>query len=396
MKPVKTNAVIFSILFIAALPAILNSQSGKVPGIVVDHIPASTNVFIGSPSICILKNGDYIASHDHFGPGSTEHSRALTAVFRSVDKGKSWNKISEINGQFWSNLFVHNGVLYIMGTWKHHGNLIIRRSLDGGVSWSEPSDRANGLVLEGEYHTAPMPVIIHKGRIWRAIENAKSSTSEWGKRYSAMVISADTTKDLLNAASWIPTNFLSYDSSFLNGRFMGWLEGNAVVTPEGKIVDILRVATSEKGKDMAAVVDISDDGLTASFNKYEGFMDFIGGARKFSIRRDTETGRYWTISNMITSDFKEMDAGSVRNTLVIQSSDDLKNWTVHKILLHHPDQKKHGFQYIDWQFDGKDIVFLSRTAYDDEFDGARNFHDANYLTFHRVKNFRKLVRNSIN
>ena len=83
-----------------------------------------------------------------------------------------------------------------------------------------------------------------------------------------------------------------------------------------------------------------------------------------------------------------MNSGSVRNTLVIKSSPDLKQWTVHKILLYHPDVIKHGFQYVDWQFDGRDIIYLSRTAYDDKFGGANNYHDANYLTFHRIKNYK--------
>ena len=42
---------------------------------------------------------------------------------------------------------------------------------------------------------------------------------------------------------------------------------------------------------------------------------------------------------------------------------------------------------MDWQFDGDDIIALSRTA----FDGARNFHDANYFTFHRIADFRQLT-----
>ncbi len=68
------------------------AQSGKVPGVVVNYIPAHTKVYIGSPSICILPNGDYVASHDHFGPETTEHQRALTAVYKSTNKGKSWQK----------------------------------------------------------------------------------------------------------------------------------------------------------------------------------------------------------------------------------------------------------------------------------------------------------------
>jgi len=369
-------------------------KRGKVPGVVVDHLPASTKTFIGSPSLVILPNGDYVASHDFFGPASTEHTRALTAIFRSGNKGKSWEKIAEINGQFWSNLFVHQEALYLMGCWKHHGNLIIRRSVDGGKSWSEPADSSSGLLLEGEYHTAPMPMVICHGRLCRAIENAKSTTTAWGKRYSAMVISAPLEADLLKASSWSATNCLPYDSTFLKGKFGGWLEGNAVVAPDGKLIDFLRVDTKEPGRDMAAIVNISEDLRTATFDREEGFIDFAGGARKFSIRYDPNTKRYWAVTNQIGPEFAKLSAGKVRNRLVLQSSSDLRNWTVHKVLLHHPDVLKHGFQYVDWQFNGKDILFLCRTAFDDEFGSADNFHNANYLTFHRIKNFRRLASKS--
>lgn len=366
----------------------------KVPGIVVDYLPASTKTFIGSPSIVVLPNGDYVASHDFFGPATTEHERALTAVFRSADKGKSWKKVAEIKGQFWSNLFVHQNALYLMGCWKHHGNIILRRSLDGGNSWSEPTDSTHGLLREGEYHTAPVPMVVFNGRLYRAFEYAKSTSNAWGIRYSAMVISAPLDADLLIAANWTTSNYLTYDSTYLNGKFGGWLEGNAVVAPDGKLVDFLRVETKELGRDMAAIVTISEDGKTATFDPATGFLDFAGGARKFSIRYDETSKRYWTISNLVTKEFASFSAGRIRNTLVLQSSPDLRTWTIHKVLLHHPDVLKHGFQYVDWQFDGKNILFLCRTAFDDKFGGADNFHNANYLTFHRIKNFRNLASKS--
>ena len=58
-------------------------------------------------------------------------------------------------------------------------------------------------------------------------------------------------------------------------------------------------------------------------------------------------------------------------------------------MLYHPDTKHHGFQYADWLFDGDDIVFVSRTAFDDSEGGAADYHNANYLTFHRIENFRQ-------
>jgi len=368
-----------------------DAQKLNVPGTIINHLPAAGKTYIGSPSICILPGGNYVASHDCFGPGSSEFSRARTMIFRSSDKGRSWTKISEIDGQFWSGLFTIGDTVYIMGTWKHHGNFIIRRSDDGGITWTEPLDNRSGLLLEGEYHTAPVPVVFHNGRIWRAVENARSITTAWGKRYSAMVVSAPADADLLSAESWLASNSLPYDSTFLDGRFQGWLEGNVVITPEDQIIDFLRVASSKPGDDPAAIVRISAEGSNASFDPVNGFMEFTGGSKKFSIRFDPETRKYLTILNFIKQDFKNLPAGSVRNALVLQSSSDLRNWTINKTLLEHPDVKKHGFQYVDWQFDGKDIVFVCRTAFDDDSGGANNYHDANYLTFHRIKNYRKLV-----
>jgi hypothetical protein len=44
---------------------------------------------------------------------------------------------------------------------------------------------------------------------------------------------------------------------------------------------------------------------------------------------------------------------------------------------------------VDWQFDGADILAVSRTAFEDESGGAHRAHDANFMTFHRIRDFRK-------
>src|SRR5512138_3152415 len=46
------------------------SPGPRVPGVVIDHRPASSGLYIGSPSLVVLTNGDYLASHDLFGPKS--------------------------------------------------------------------------------------------------------------------------------------------------------------------------------------------------------------------------------------------------------------------------------------------------------------------------------------
>ncbi|MBM3859874.1 MAG: exo-alpha-sialidase [Verrucomicrobia bacterium] len=357
----------------------------KVPGVVIDHIPASTGVYIGSPSIAVLPNGNYVASHDHFGPKSTEHKSALSAVFRSADRGKTWKKVSEIQGAFWSKLFVHRGTLYLLGTDRHHGNILIRRSTDGGTTWPAPSVLRDN----GEYHCAPMPVLEHNGRLWRAFE-WRHPPIAWGINYRASMLSAPVDADLLNPASWTLAEPLPSDRSWNAGDMRAWLEGNAVLTPDDELVNVLRVQTKSPDE-KAAIVRVSADGKKMSFDPATGFVNFPGGAKKFTIRFDPQGKLYWSLASIVHERHRADNPGGIRNTLALTCSPDLTNWTVRCILLYHPEVKKHGFQYVDWQFECDDIIAVCRTAYDDGLGGARNNHDANYLTFHRVSNFRKLT-----
>ena len=137
------------------------------------------------------------------------------------------------------------------------------------------------------------------------------------------------------------------------------------------------------------MIHISADGKTARFDPARDFVPFPGGAKKFSIRYDTRSKRYWSLSNPALPRHEGIDAARARNVLALVSSPDLRTWTQHKILVEHPDVAMHGYQYPDWHFDGRDIVAVVRTAHDDDAGGAHNNHDANYLTFHRIKNFRK-------
>lgn len=358
------------------------------PGVVIDHVAASTRQYIGSPSLAMLENKTLVASHDFFGPGS---SHSLTAIFVSGDNGASWQKRAEINGQWWSTLFTHQGGLYIMGTSKEHGFAVIRRSTDGGKTWSVPANAQSGLLLgDAKYHCAPVPVVVHKGRIWRAMEDAMGPDG-WGSHFRAFMMSAPADSDLLSATNWTVSTRLGRNPDWLNGEFGGWLEGNAVVTQEGGIVDFLRV-DSRNPHERAAMIQISSDGQSATFDPDSAFIDFPGGCKKFTIRFDPVSRCYWTLSNYVPPDEYNDHPERTRNTLALMRSENLRDWDVRVVLLHHPDNKKHAFQYVDWLIDGEDIIAVARTAYDDGYGGAANQHDANYLTFHRFGNFRRLGR----
>ena len=347
-------------------------DASQVPGVVIDHEGAASQRYIGSPSIVKSRSGAYVASHDFFGPGSTQQSSGVTRVFRSEDQGKTWVRTSELKDQFWSNLFEHKKILYLMGTSCEYGRVVIRRSLDEGRSWSD----ASFLSSEMNYHTAPVPMAIHGGRIWRAME--WHPPGKWGF-FEVLMVSAPVNANLMDPASWTFTTRQKFQGgASVVGQH--WLEGNAIVGPDGKLVNVLRVDNTEH----AAIVKDGNVEMVA----------FPGGAKKFSIRWDKKSRLYWTLSNPALARYPESakSPAAVRNTLVLLSSRDLKEWVARSTILEHPDVEKHAFQYVDWQFEGKDLIVASRTAFDDETGGAHRAHDANFLTFHRVLGFRQLTK----
>ena len=81
-----------------------------------------------------------------------------------------------------------------------------------------------------------------------------------------------------------------------------------------------------------------------------------------------------------------------RNVTMLTSSADLRTWREESIVLRWREGQtltatdRVAWQYLDWQFEGDDLVAVSRTSW-----GGQNYHNANLMTFHRVKNFRALT-----
>ncbi len=348
---------------------------------------AATQIYLGSPSLLRLSSTTILATHDYFGPGSTIDT---TAVYRSIDNGNTWTHLTNITGAFWSNLFEHNGNVYLLGVYGRYGNIVIRRSDDNGETWTNPVDASSGLLFtENNYHTAPMPVAEINGRLYRAFEY--NPTQGWPEGFQSFVISIDVDDDLLNASNWTMSNKLVYDqgSDPVSWTDAGWLEGNMVETPGNELWNILRV-NSTPDVDKATIVKVLNNGQQVTFDPINDFIDFPGGMTKFTIRKDSRTGLYWTLSNNNT----DSNYPNQRNVLSLHASSDLRNW-YHANTLMEDDQglswadsiAQTGFQYADWHFDGENIIYLVRTAY----DGAHDYHDANRITFGTVYAFRRLT-----
>jgi hypothetical protein len=368
----------------------------------------ATGTFLGSPSFVRLDNGDLLATHDYFGwgcPRNHEDEEHLTSVYRSADNGTTWINVTHIANAFWSTLFKHNGAVYLLGASQQYGSIVIRRTDDGGNTWTHPKDEKSGLLFRGgpfhespNYHCAPVPVLLKHGRLYRAFEDC--SPCEWPAGFQSCVISIDAKAELLDASNWRMSNKLAFDPAWLPQEWgtltrAGWLEGNVVEAPDGQLWNVLRFnaqcesAPAGQIWDRACIVRVDDGGGVLSFDPASGFIDLPGGHTKFTIRQDAQIGLYLTLSNGNLNPATPTN----RSVLSLHASEDLRAWRHVKVLLEDDSGlapaesfENTGFQYVDWHFDGEDIVYLVRTAY----DNADTFHNANRITFHRIEHYQSL------
>lgn len=365
------------------------------PGTVIACATELRKRNISNPSIMILDDGSYFVGSS--GPNPTGNT-----YFRSVDKGSTWERLSNPEYMNFCKCFTFPSdrrTLYEVGvSAAKRGNIVIRKSEDNGRSWS-----ALTTLFEGDYHGAPTPYVECQNRIWHAM----GTSPETGKMGIA-VLSIAQDADPMRKENWTLTNVLeggpkswlagSGVSDDTNRSFNEWQEGCIVLDPEGRLTVVTRIDESQKS-DVAALIHVVDE-HTISFDPANDFIEMPGGGKKFSIYYDEQSQKYWTLVNpCYEEDRRQVHSGwyrtrinplYLRSRLVLCSSPDLRKWTIEKEVLSSDNCFFHGFQYVDWVFDGDDIIAVSRTAFSENRGLPNRQHDANFLTFHRIRNFRSL------
>ena len=363
------------------------ARTGKPIGTVVNYLHPDDKVYsfsggyLCSPSLVRHPDGFLLASMDVYALGAPQN---LTLIFRSDDDGKSWHYVSELMPSFWGKLFIHKGELYMLSCNTEYGDLLIGRSTDGGKTFCAPTVLLRGLGGKSGQcgvHKNPQNVFVHNGRIYETLEWGNWANKEFG--HAAMVMSCSVDDDLLVAENWSFSEPVKFDHfapeiADLQKPVMT-IEGTLTLDPSGKLLNIMRFGKREYA--LAYEVDTKNPEAPL---KYHSIKKMGVAFSKFMIKFDEISGKYYTVASKLYEGCPDY----ARNYLVLMSSLDLEEWKIEKELFDFRqfDPEKVGLQYIDFSFDGDDIIYLSRTA----INAAASFHDSNYSTFHRIENFRKI------
>ena len=334
-----------------------------------------------SPSLVRHPDGFLLASMDVF---AGEHPQNLSLIFRSDDEGKTWHYVSELMPCFWGKMFIHKGELYMLSVSTEYGDLLIGKSSDGGKTFSAPVSLlrgANGKKGYSGVHKNPQNVVYYNGKIYNTLE--WGSWLDKGYYHGAMVMSCDENADLLDPENWHFTppvvHDLNWNGAAPDGK-AGNIEGTLVVAPDGKLYNYMRYQTQLEKKILVFSVPNDPDAPI----EYSHPVAFDGNLSKFMIKFDDVSGRYFSIISRRIDEPK-----TARNLLSLVSSANLSDWELVCDLIdrRNDDPKMVGFQYVDFEIEGDDIIYLCRTA----MNNAKNYHDANYSTFHRIEKFRSLL-----
>ncbi len=337
-----------------------------------------------SPAILIHTNADgsrvlYVA-HEISRLRNHKETSTVTCLKESRDGGESWVTLAMAADMRWAGLIEHNGCLYLFGNRSSNGHCMVAewKLCDGSFRSASLGMNAMG--------SAPCAVAIANGRIYRAQNGA--------------VISAPADCDLLVGANWTVSNsphklILREDFERITGqktdpdkRF--WLEeGNVIVGPDGSLYAMYRLdATPTWG--YAAIFRLSTDGTTLSTLENDGsIIRFPSNQSKFMIKRDPKSGEYLTFVSLPTGNFTHQ-----RNVLGLAASSDLLHWRVldtvlvdRQMMNNRQSIYAHAFQYVDFDFDGENILLLVREACGD----TCVYHDGIAVTLYTLENYQNLL-----
>ncbi|MES2696072.1 MAG: sialidase family protein [Verrucomicrobiota bacterium] len=406
--------------------------------VVVGESPAPGEVPLYSPTILRLDTGRLVAGYTRATDDTAKHGRSAEVLLTSDDHGVTWTKRAELPS-LQGRIFAAGKSLYYLST---GAGLPMSRSDDQGVTWSKPVPlTAKELV----WQQTPANVWHTRGNVYLAFERRNKIINTWGPSEKALVLlRARAGDDLTQPKAWTFSSELVFSDvvpgvrennvglEYFGVPFfpqaypnrmeiaksprrtmppIGWVEPGVVqimdpdhvwFDPSGHTFHILaRAHTGGTGfACLTKVVENSDGSMTMSLEQAPSgkkmlYLPVPGGQLRFHILYDAKSQLYWLVGSQATDSMTRADRMpkerfdlpyNERQRLVLHFSRNLVDWCFAGLVA-KADSPKESRHYASMDIDGDDLVILSRSG----DTRAKNAHEGNIITFHRVTDFRQLV-----
>ena len=396
------SALLLLLFACGGRPGLVGSES------VIAVSPCADSIYLYTPAITEGFDGRFVVAVDYGGPGTSALDGPKSdfgdypagnqiRVLLSDDRGRHWRETSARIPMMHEILFKAGESLYMIG---HSRRLLITRSDDNGETWSEPAV----LCAEGRWHQSCTSVDLYDGKVTLAYEKWISEGHLW-PGVGPVLMQASVDSDLTLPSSWKFSELYDPDPVMEAARPAGLpldeegrpglLETNVVRVhdPARPFYDSLGRSVVLLSRANAGMPDIGvmlrgrelEDGslVIDRWPRKSGevlFAHIPGGHLKFHIVYDSVSGLFWLLHSQSDGLMHE------RRRLALSYSPDLLRWTFAGLVAVGPTDHS-ARHYATMIIDGNDLCIVSRSG-----DlAARTAHDGNIVTFHRVKNFRKLV-----
>lgn len=336
----------------------------RPPWVVVDAPEMKQWDELRRPALVVLPDGSYVAKYEHEGHYSNQIG---TRICVSRDRGATWERVATLDVPRLASLLAIGERLYLLGVdgsgRTPRGHVVIRRSDDGGRTWTAAVDEATGRIRgESELESASVPSVIAAGRIWRPFAR---SFYRGATRAHALLASAPVDADLLRADSWRWSEELPLAEPEAPRVAGSYLIDDGAGPP--------RLVLRSFGFDCVGVALPSADGWKLALDERDPSITVPRNARGWEPRRDPLTQRWFALVNPkpVEESKSAFDGGRVE----LMSSSDAVTWDVRSTLL----DGGAGYNERSWVYAGADLDVVACIS---KKDGQR-------VVFLRVLNFRE-------
>lgn len=359
--------------------------------------------FIHDPGMTILPSGRILVAAPCWGP----FGRRYVIMSRSGDGGRSWEPLDSLRYDD-ATPFVAKGRLHMFVQPRNWGDVYLARSEDEGETWTKAA-----WILAGRYWNCSTAMVFANDRLYWALGASHAPATEGAGWQGVAAIKGELSRDLLDPGAWQISGLVTRPATprqLTRERFRSvappfrpqwskdiWLEPNVVLV-HGQLRVLVRLVIDDYGTSgLCGVCDLADKGSHLDL-KFGQFYPLPGGQNKFFILYDETSRLFWMLSNLV-ADSQDVQGnleklarsgfrgapGNERRFLMLSYSLDALNWFPAGCAARWPGVLQ-SFMYPSAAIDGDDIVFISRTS-----KYGRDQHDADLVTFHRIRNFRSLA-----